>query len=288
MKHFYRTYLTRSNCDLFSEGMRGVDSSIDHESIWRTEFIAMIMGRGDVLKSMLEIGPFGGPCFGGPRVKYFDILDRNGLIKKAGVDNDASKVGQEVDISKIPEIDYIDPEGDISKVVFEKFDCAFSSHNIEHQVDLISHLRQVGDILNDNGKFYLLIPDKRYCFDHFIAETPMSDVLATHFSNPSVHDMATVLRMRCEITHNSRAHHWQGQHGRMLAHNNLNCYLEALEEIKAANGEYIDAHKWRFIPSSFEWIINSLYEMKLIPLKVEKVYHTAKGSNEFAAILCKS
>lgn len=65
------------------------------------------------------------------------------------------------------------------------------------------------------------------------------------------------------------------------------CYLKVLEKFEKANGHYIDAHKWRFTTSSFEVIVNYLYEIGLSPLKVKKVYCTNEGSNEFSAILHK-
>jgi len=275
--------LCRSSCDLFSEGMRNDGTSNDCEYISRNEFVSIVARNS----SILEIGPFFNPSLGGPGVKYFDILDRAGLIKKAALSNDASNMSNVVvNTDTIPEIDYVSPKGDIS-IITERFSAVFSSHNIEHQVDLIDHLNQVANLLKDNGRFYLLIPDKRYCFDHFIAETPMSEVLATHFSGAVTHNMAAVLSMRCEVTHNYPRHHWQGVHGHMVGRNNLNSYLEAVKEFKDADGAYIDAHKWRFTPTSFEWIVNSLYEMKLIPIKIEKLYNTATGSNEFAAILSR-
>ena len=133
----------------------------------------------------LEIGPYFNPVLKGSNVSYFDVVDRSGLIKKAVVDN--------VDQSNIPEkIHYVEQYGDMS-VINDKFQLVFSSHNIEHQVNLVRHFNQIAKLLAKGGKFYLAIPDKRYCFDHFIAVTPVSEVLAIHYQNPNHHSLQTIL-----------------------------------------------------------------------------------------------
>ena len=76
----------------------------------------------------------------------------------------------------------------------------------------MTHFNQVYDLLRENGKYLLIIPDKRYCFDHFIGETRMSDVLDAHYLNLKRHPMATLLS-RCEATHNDDKRHWAGDNG---------------------------------------------------------------------------
>jgi hypothetical protein len=46
-------------------------------------------------------------------------------------------------------------------LIKEKFSLIFSSHNIEHQVDLVKNLNQVANLLEEGGKFFIIIPDKR-------------------------------------------------------------------------------------------------------------------------------
>lgn len=69
--------------------------------------------------------------------------------------------------------------------------------------------------------------------------------------------------------------------------NKESCYSNALKEFQEANGNYIDAHKWRFTPESFFGIVTELNKMGLQPLKIEKVFCTAPNSHEFYAILYK-
>jgi len=93
----------------------------------------------------LEVAPWFVPILVGDGVKYFDVFDQKTLIEKA------KKDGQSID--KIPHMNYTDPTGDMSGIK-EKFALVFSSHNIEHQIDLVKHLNQVGNLLENNGKFF--------------------------------------------------------------------------------------------------------------------------------------
>jgi SAM-dependent methyltransferase len=245
--------------------------------ISRADFVNLL----DVNKSILEIGPYFNPTFtkkSARKIKYSDVLDKNNLILKAKKEN--------LDISRIPEIDYVNPTGDLS-IVKEKFDIVFSSHNIEHQVDLIRHLQQVSNLLKQGGKFYLFIPDKRFCFDHFIAESTLVDVLEVYKNKSKTHSLGTIMTMSCLTTHNDPTRHWKGDHGQPIEQDNINCYKEAFSEYDNANGSYIDSHKWRFTPENFTHIIENLNKINLIDLKIEKIYSTMTNSHEFSVILQK-
>ena len=75
----------------------------------RTDFFSLISSS----LNALEIGPFNNPSISGSRVKYFDTLSTDDLKKRA------QEIG--IDQSKIPEIHWIDPDGDLT-VVKELFD----------------------------------------------------------------------------------------------------------------------------------------------------------------------
>ena len=114
--------------------------------------------------SILEIGPFYKPNCIGDNVEYFDILDRDALIKRA------TEINSSINIDQIPYINYVSENGDLS-IIDKKFDALFSSHAIEHQLDLIDHFQKASKLLNKGGKYYMIIPDKRYCFDYFNKES---------------------------------------------------------------------------------------------------------------------
>ena len=243
------------------------------ETISRTGFINSINKN---LKS-LEIGPFHSPCLLGSNVKYFDVFNKTEMIEKAKSLN--------IDSSRVPEIDYVSPSADL-KIIKEKFDIVFSSHNIEHQVDLIQHLNDVYDLLNENGRYYLFIPTKYYMFDHFIPETLLSDVLSAHSFPKNRHSLKTMLT-QCENTHNEARLHWENNHGPDLySYHRLSCYKERVDTYFNTNN-YMDAHQWRLHPENFAFILNSLYIMGLVKFKIEKIFCTIVNSHEFEVILYK-
>ncbi len=119
--------------------------------------------------SILEIGPFYSPMCRGANIKYFDIIDQKALQSRA------LTLNPNINIDKVPYIDYVDSTGDLS-IIQETFDGVVSSHVIEHQLDFIDHLQKVTKLLNKGGKYYMIIPDKRYCFDHFNKESNIADI----------------------------------------------------------------------------------------------------------------
>jgi hypothetical protein len=110
-----------------------------------------------------------------------------------------------------PHIHYVSSEGDLS-VVTEKFSCAFSSHCIEHQPDLIRHLNQVEDLLDRSGKYYLIVPDKRYCFDCVFSETTLDEIEQAHKEKRRRHSVQAIIEHRAYVSHNDPFRHWVGDH----------------------------------------------------------------------------
>ena len=245
----------------------------DCETISRHDFTKQVNQE----LTSLEIGPFTAPALTGKNVKYFDVLDKQGLIEKAK--------GHKLDPTRIPDIDFVSPIGNL-KTINSKFDLVFTAHNIEHQLDLVEHMNDVYNLLNDNGKYYMVIPDKRYCFDHFVPESLMSDVLNAHYANLTRHSLKTILT-GCETTHNYASSHWKGDSGvGLYSDHRLECYKTKIDSYFESD-KYIDFHQWRFHPENFVFIFNSLYRMGLIKLKLEKVYCTLSNSFEFEAIFKK-
>lgn len=228
--------------------------------------------------SVLEIGPFGSPLVLGQRVKYFDILDRNALIERA------FKVGYST--QNIPNIDYISKNGDLSIVEDRNFDFVVSCHCIEHQPDLIEHLSQVSRILKPGGFYLLMIPDKRYCFDHFLAESTIADVIQAHFEKRTSHSLANLLNHHFLTTHNDLSRHWLGDHGETIGVVDAGSIARILQEYTLSNGSYIDVHAWQFTPRSFLNLLDQLHKSGLTTLTPKHVFGTPHNSNTFCAALC--
>jgi SAM-dependent methyltransferase len=241
------------------------------EFLTREALVLLITEQND---RILEIGPFNRPVFRGKNVKYFDILNRDGLVKRAKNINYPSDT--------VPEIDFVSSTGDLS-VVNSTFDICFSSHCIEHQPDLIRHLSEVYRIIQNQGFYIMMIPDKRFCFDHFIPETTVSDVIEA--IGRTSHTIGNVIRHRALVTHNDPLKHWKGDHGEPKGYQNVQSFKRAIIEFESANGSYIDVHAWQFTPSSFRLTIEILNKLGLINFSCYRVYSTPYGRLEFCAVL---
>lgn len=61
---------------------------------------------------------------------------------------------------------FISEASDLSKIENEKYDFLLSSHCLEHLANPIKALREWNRVLKPNGCFILVLPDKRFTFDH--------------------------------------------------------------------------------------------------------------------------
>ncbi|HYI39435.1 MAG TPA: hypothetical protein VE053_03865 [Allosphingosinicella sp.] len=226
---------------------------------------------------ILEIGPFDEPLLKGEGVAYFDVLDQESLRRRA-VEHQRNPDG-------CPPIDFVSPTGDLD-VVEAKFDAIFSSHNIEHQPDLIGHLRKAEARLEGGGRYWLIVPDKRYCFDHFSPETTVADIIQAHRERRTTHSPASIV-LNSMLAHNDSLRHWVGLHGAKprvpVGDEEVRRVFDEVD--RTCEGEYIDVHAWRFTPLGFREIIEDLRRLGKINFEAEQVFDTAFGAIEFCAVL---
>ncbi len=150
---------------------------------------------------------------------------------------------------------------------------------------LIRHLQQVQRKLkNGSGRYFILVPDKRYCFDRHIAPSTIAEVIQAQEEYRTVHTLRSIIEHRSLTTHNNSRKHWQLHD---VEHPSIDAerVRDAVNEWHAAKGGYIDVHAWYFTPDSFKEIINLLNCLNFINLTAERIYSTRFASNEFWAIL---
>lgn len=233
----------------------------------RSQFVALIPHA----RPTLEIGPFDRPKLQGAEVRYFDVLSQDGLRERAHTIDGFNP-------DTCPVIDYVSPTGDLS-VVDRQFSSVFSSHAIEHQPDLIKHLSDVYDLLEPGGCYYLIVPDKRFCFDHFLQETQTEDLLAAE--GRIYHTERAIEDHYLRKAHGMQLLHWLGFHG--APRTDAAGADAALA--RSRRGEYVDVHAWMFTPSSFHRCMSDLFRLGKIGLEVAAVYDTMFTKLEFMAIL---
>lgn len=209
----------------------------------RNDFAELIPSSANVL----EIGPFCNPLLRGANVSYFDVLPQDKLIERAKL------IGLGLDPGRVPYIDYVSATIDLS-IVDRHFDVVVSSHCLEHQPDLVGHLQEVGKLLLPGGAYFVLVPDKRYCFDHFIPPSSLAEVIIARREQRKVHTLRSLIEHRALVTHNDSRRHWRGDHG--VRFENVEQRLQAaLREFDEAGGGYIDVHAWYFTPDSASTIL---------------------------------
>lgn len=239
----------------------------------RQTFLASIPAHG----SILEIGPLDTPILRGPNVFYFDVLDTEKL-KVRSVELGRTAEG-------IPDIHFSSESGDLS-VIDRRFDNVISAHAIEHQPNLLAHLEAVATLLVPGGRYFVIMPDKRYCFDHFALESSLKDVLDAHLEKRLVHTEQSVRAHYDRHTHNHALRHWLSIHGAPGS---------AIDPVdvedlcaRARDGKYVDVHAWTMSPGGFRNIMDKLDDNDLVRLRLERVHDTRFGSHEFFAVFVKN
>jgi hypothetical protein len=138
--------------------------------------------------------------------------------------------------------------------------------------------------LKPGGGYFLIVPDRRYTFDHFLAETTGDDVVRAHDEKRRVHTRAAILEHRLGTTHNNPLRHWFGVHGAPAPTDEMRAAANA-EAVRAEAGEYIDVHAWAFSPAGFTSLIADLRTRGLTRLVAERVHATKFADLEFFAVL---
>lgn len=254
------------------------------QPITREQFIGIIPTDA----RLLEVGPYAKPQFSRPQynVAYAD------LYTAEQIKNDVTKYGH-TDSSVIPDkIDIlINTE---ARPTFEtnlKFDYIFSSHNIEHHPDIINHLKEMSHVASSTAtKFFLAVPNKDYCFDHWQESSVFTEMIGAHRDGIVRHRYQKYLQSEIYRAHNDSALHWAGKSGdnpydREISPEWIAQIQEVMQRADKLDTEYVDTHAWCFTPASFVRNINLLHALELQPWRVLTVFDTGYGSNEFFAIL---
>ena len=137
----------------------------------------------------LEIGPSHNPVAPkkkGYKVHIIDHMDREQLIAKYQE--------HKVNLKNIEDVDFVWSGESYAELTGKRdfYDWIIASHLIEHTPDLITFLNDCDEILKDDGVLSLVIPDKRYCFDHYRPITGLSKIIDSYFNQNRIHTPGTV------------------------------------------------------------------------------------------------
>jgi SAM-dependent methyltransferase len=209
----------------------------------------------------IEIGPSHAPIApkkDGYRVDIIDHMSREQLLIKYA--------DHGVNLANIEEVDHV-WTGQTYAALTQKpkhYDWIIASHVIEHSPDLIDFLNNCEAVLKDGGVLSLVVPDKRYCFDHFRPITGLAKIIDSHLSKDTFHSAGTVAEYFLNVVSKAGDIGWHAHTGGdfKLVHT-LQDAINGMQQVQTQQS-YIDAHAWCFVPHSFRLLIRDLHALGLI------------------------
>lgn len=227
----------------------------------------------------LEIGPSHSPVAPkkeGFNVHIIDHSDQKGLFEKYK--------DLDVNVENIEEVDFVWKGGSYAELTGKKnyYDWIIASHVIEHVPDLAGFINSCDEVLKEDGIISLVIPDARYCFDHFRAISSLSSVIDAHLQKHKIHSPGAMAEYCLNIVKRDNVSFWSAY---APLKENYEFYYSTEEAAKSMtdsieSSNYIDCHRWCFTPNSFRLIIHDLYGLGLIKTK-EFSFIPSNGSEIF-------
>ena len=211
------------------------------------------------------------------RVLYADHADTGSLRAKY-----ADDAGVRVDA--IMEVDCVWDEHGLDRLVDRHgpVDYVVASHVAEHVPDLIGWLQAILRALAPAGEIRLVVPDKRFCFDHHRAESTLADLLAAHASGERRPPPARIADYFLHVVEADAAAIWAGDPppppvidaGRYR-------WAEATCREVLASGRYQDVHCWVFTPRRMCLLLADLAAFGVLELECSLFRDTERDGLEF-------
>lgn len=219
----------------------------------------------------IEVGPSHRPIAPkkeGYKSHIIDHMSREQLIIKYK--------DHHVNLENIEEVDFVWRGENYSQLTGKDkyYDWIIASHVIEHTPDLIGFLNDCDTILKDDGVISLVVPDKRYCFDHYRPITGISKIIDNHFQKTTIHTSGTVAEYFLNVV--SKAGNIAWNSSATGKYNFVHSLENALQGMKSVLNEnaYLDVHAWCFVPHSFRLIVHDLFCLGLIPFQEVGFFQT--------------
>lgn len=193
-----------------------------------------------------------------------------------------------VNIENIEDVDFVWNGEPLSELIGQEFqyDWIIASHVVEHVPDFVSFLQQCTRLLKHDGKISLIIPDKRYCFDHLSPTSTTGeflDAFEEKRTRPSVGKVFDHVSNACK---RGGGIAWSAETVGEIE------FVHTFEQAKntwqqaRTSKDYIDVHCWRFTPESFRLVLSDLNKLQLTEMGIVKEFSTT--GCEFYVTLGKS
>jgi SAM-dependent methyltransferase len=240
----------------------------------RIEFLQIVRQREAHSTLSLEIGALHKPHLTGASTRYLDVYTTQQLQEK--YKNDPN-----VNVKDIVEVSYLN----FDEIQDSSVDLVFSSHNVEHQPNLVKHFETLSRILSPKGEIFFCIPDYRHCFDHYKNVSTIADVLGAYIEKRSRPSPFNILEQHLFSSKNR--HHWDDFEDSEFTDRPAAARLKQIYNLALDFENYKDVHCWKFTPESFSFIIECLVVLELTDLRLVNLYPTRLNTSEFFVHLKK-
>jgi glycosyltransferase involved in cell wall biosynthesis len=182
-----------------------------------------------------------------------------------------------VNLENIEEVDFVWRGEPLAELIGRErcYDWIVASHVIEHVTDFVGFLNQCEKLLAPDGVISLVVPDKRYCFDYYRWPSTTGDVLQAYTDKRIRHSPGTVFDYFADVANMEDRITWTKNDSGVIKFVHTFKYTEDFWRQALTSNEYIDAHSWRFTPSSFRIILNDLQQLGLTELAEVGGFDTA-------------
>lgn len=226
----------------------------------------------------LEIGPSHNPI--APKREGFDVEIIDHCSQAELVEKYKS---HGVPVENIEEVDYVWRGGGYVELTGKSsyYDWIVASHMVEHTPDLIGFLCESDKVLRNDGVLSMVVPDKRFCFDHFRPITGLAALVDAHYDQRKIHTPGRVAEYFMNVVSLSGQIAWSAAFESQIRQGKY-AFVHDIEEAKSGvnavreHQAYLDVHAWCFTPSSFRLLIEDIYLLGLSPLR-EKHFVDAHG-----------
>ncbi|MBN2146664.1 MAG: methyltransferase [Anaerolineales bacterium] len=221
----------------------------------------------------VEIGPCQSPIApkrDGYQVDVIDHMSREELLAKY-------KDHHLANLENIEDVDFVCHGESYAELTGRSkyYDWVIAAHVIEHMPDIVGFIRNCDAILKEDGVLSLIIPDKRYCFDHFQPISSISKAIDAYYQGYKVHTPGAVAEHFLNIVSKGGITSWDAlRMGEYEFVHPLELSQKLMDHVVRTN-EYLDVHAWYFTPGSFRLMMHDLHYYGLIPLREVGFFPTA-------------
>jgi len=234
----------------------------------------------------VEIGPLANPLIrhGDGEVLYADHLPTEGLARKY---SGHPGLGPEGTAAIVP-VDVVLDGRPLAQALGAPVDYVVASHVLEHIPDPAGWLAEAADALREGGTVCLLVPDRRFTFDHFRRESTAGEVVAAHLARLRTPPAACVYEQIARACPVDPFAVWRGEpvDPTPLSGGGPREALRVARTV-AATGDYVDAHCLVATPHGFCAILAEILALGLAPFEVAAFVPTPRNEAEFCVLLRK-